>query len=1497
MIRPQILLNYHIYDALCSRHHIIAGDWSRSQPTQTATIIMNSIRPQLYLQIPTVLALVTVLALTQLAGAAPTWNNAAGGNWSVAGNWSPSGVPGTASDVIFGNTGSGFPNTNNISSETINSLTYDWSNGSQQTTVIPSGQTLTVNSSVAANSALLLEGSAAAAPTTTTFTPCAINGGGSLVLSGLGDIVIHEGTTSGGAAANHMATLDLSGLNSFTATIGRLLIGQANGGVTVNRPSGTLILAATNTITCTGTSPQVMVQDGGSNANGSTPSVLTFGQVNFLNADTLRWGGQKGNGTVNFGAFSLPSLKVRNADGVSPCTVIDVGYNAAASTGNSTVALADFSAGTIDLLANLVNVPQGPIGTGVGTSGGTLTLGAGTFNVNDFEIGWGNATGASGTTTGTVNVNNNNLFPAGALIQVPTLLRLARTNGGSATVTGTLNITGGTVQANTIVSGGGVSAINVNANSTLTISNTAGTLAFPIGTLSLADATLNIPALNGGAVVAVKTLTVGGSANTINISSIPPIASYPATFTLINYQNGYTAGTGPLSRGTLPPGGYIGSLVDVGGGVIQLRLTAGPVAVLALRWTGATDNNWDLTTYDWNYQGNATNFFNGSAPLFDDTATQTNIFLTTALSPGSITVSNNTRQYTFVGSGNIAGAGSLTKKGTNILIVANQGVDNIGTVVISSGTLQIGTNDLNGAISALDITNNGALVVNRSGSLTLNSAIAGNGTLTKNGNGTLILSGANSYSGATTLSGGTLQIDGTSSGAGVLTTSAGTVLAGSGTNNGAITVGGQMNPGSAGGMGIFNANGGLTLNSGSTLNFDLSAANPGISDSINVVGNLHVNNNTITVNFDGPPSGGSYPLFTYTGSLSGSFNPAVVGTHFSVVVDTNTPNIVYLNVTGGSGSDLSWASTSDPTWDQSAINWLNLSISLPSAFNAGDTVLFDDTPGVVTGITIPSGMNVAPTSITDNATNNYFVISGAGHIAGSSGIVKSGLSTLEIDTANTFSGAVDVQAGTLKIGNTAALGSTAAGTTVEIGGTLDINGQNVVNEAITINGPGADGSSGALVNNGGASPVQALRLLTLGGDATVGGSGPVLMNNSGGAASLTGAYNLTKTGAGQFTLQNLTVVDLGLQNIDIQQGIMELSGLTPTMGDATYTNTVETSATLSFAQTALAWNKQFVFNGNGSTTTLNIGTGGNPELDGPIVLHGGVVFNVGGVALTITNTISGDGGVIKNGGSPLIFSGPTTYTGDTTLNSAALRLNGSADLSGSTNITINAGSTLTVTGMVNSTFILFSDHNLSGNGVVNGKLTANAGSTISPGVGAIGVLTVNNNIVLSGTNIMELDQDNGTNDMLKTGTTITYGGTLSFVNLGSPLTNGSSFKLFSASSYSGSFATITPATPGSGLAWNTNALTTTGTISVVATATPQPVHITSISVSGTTLNISATNGVHGGQYVLLGTTNVAKPLSQWTPIMTNNFNGSGNLNLSTNIINPAVPRQFYIISQ
>jgi hypothetical protein len=90
-----------------------------------------------------------------------------------------------------------------------------------------------------------------------------------------------------------------------------------------------------------------------------------------------------------------------------------------------------------------------------------------------------------------------------------------------------------------------------------------------------------------------------------------------------------------------------------------------------------------------------------------------------------------------------------------------------------------------------------------------------------------------------------------------------------------------------------------------------------------------------------------------------------------------------------------------------------------------------------------------------------------------------------------------------------------------------------------------------------------------------------------------------------------------------------------------------------------------------------------------------------------------------------------------------------------------------------------------------------------------------------------------------------------------------------------------------------------GIVGLILTAVPvtTPPRFTSIGVSGITLNISATNGATGGRYVLLGTTNVAKPLSQWTPLLTNNFDGSGHLNLSTNIVNPALPQEFYILSQ
>jgi len=71
--------------------------------------------------------------------------------------------------------------------------------------------------------------------------------------------------------------------------------------------------------------------------------------------------------------------------------------------------------------------------------------------------------------------------------------------------------------------------------------------------------------------------------------------------------------------------------------------------------------------------------------------------------------------------------------------------------------------------------------------------------------------------------------------------------------------------------------------------------------------------------------------------------------------------------------------------------------------------------------------------------------------------------------------------------------------------------------------------------------------------------------------------------------------------------------------------------------------------------------------------------------------------------------------------------------------------------------------------------------------------------------------------------------------------------------------------------------------------------ITSIAVSGPTLTISATNGPANGSFVLLQSTNLTMSLAQWTSVLTNSFDGSGTMNLSTNVVDPGSPREFYTL--
>jgi hypothetical protein len=85
----------------------------------------------------------------------------------------------------------------------------------------------------------------------------------------------------------------------------------------------------------------------------------------------------------------------------------------------------------------------------------------------------------------------------------------------------------------------------------------------------------------------------------------------------------------------------------------------------------------------------------------------------------------------------------------------------------------------------------------------------------------------------------------------------------------------------------------------------------------------------------------------------------------------------------------------------------------------------------------------------------------------------------------------------------------------------------------------------------------------------------------------------------------------------------------------------------------------------------------------------------------------------------------------------------------------------------------------------------------------------------------------------------------------------------------------------------------TGTL-VVNHAIPSSPHINSISLNGTSLALTATNGSASGPWTLLQSTNLALPLSQWEINAAGVFDSNGNL--STNIANVATNKlEFYIL--
>jgi hypothetical protein len=272
-----------------------------------------------------------------------------------------------------------------------------------------------------------------------------------------------------------------------------------------------------------------------------------------------------------------------------------------------------------------------------------------------------------------------------------------------------------------------------------------------------------------------------------------------------------------------------------------------------------------------------------------------------------------------------------------------------------------------------------------------------------------------------------------------------------------------------------------------------------------------------------------------------------------------------------------------------------------------------------------------------------------------------------------------------------------------------------------------------------------------------------------------------------------------------------------------------------------------------------------------------------------------------------VFTASNTYSGPTVIGAGlTLGLSGNGSISSSALIFFGgnnpSNNSLDVSGRSDQTLTLASGQTLEGIGNVTGSLAVSAGATLSPagtntllginsGAYCTGVIAASGAIALNGTTIIKLN-GSGTNDEVQAGAGLTYGGTLNLENIsGSPLAAGNSFQIFNAASYSGSFVSLMPAAPGTGLAWDTTQLNI-GILNVVAVST-QPV-IGSVAMSGGNLVFSGSGGTPGGTFYVLTSTNLLLPLANWTLTTTNQFDGGGNFDV-TNAINPDSAQEYYLL--
>jgi autotransporter-associated beta strand protein len=812
-----------------------------------------------------------------------------------------------------------------------------------------------------------------------------------------------------------------------------------------------------------------------------------------------------------------------------------------------------------------------------------------------------------------------------------------------------------------------------------------------------------------------------------------------------------------------------------------------PVLDIKRRWKGGKSQNiWDETSANWISNDIESNYFNGDTVMFDILGSEnTNILINNNLTPGNIYVITPV-DYTFSGNGSISGNTNLVKSGQGSLLVQIP-LNYNGITKIDEGAVYF-----NNTISNTKVT------VNQ------NAIIGGNANISES----VIL------------------------------------------KEGAIIMPGNKNE-----VGTINFSKSLILPGKNTVIFDITSDSTSQikpSDKIIVSGDLSFNGSNIFKfnKIDGIVKAGLYPLISYSGSFSGDLNKITIsglfGQKFSLLDSSKT---IWLKIFAKRNpATIVWAGTGKD-WDlQTSPNWLYNNVS--EIFVSGDSVIFNFTGNGQNSVNLIGELPVSNMIV--ETTNNDYSFSGTGNISGIGGIKKDGKNKLSLlNKNNTYTGKNIINQGTLEISYL-----DDAGLPSSIGASSSVSPSEIVfnNAKLKYIGNYDAYTNRGMTFNGVYDTIEVVnagKMLTLKGVIT---GNARLVKSGQGLLSFLGQVNtysggtVIKQGTLKLNDDVANVSGLGSGNIYFEGGTLSMnnnrstyttcnwnmivekgfSGTLITDERCELRGTLQGSGTLNLVVTYIR--TDLMGNWSNFSGTINVTTdsdGGDFRIynsygfpnaainlgNNVVAYHastGAQTISIGELSGTASSSLINEDWIIGNKNTDAVFNGlisgnsltkvgtgqlvltnANTYIGGTAVNAGKLIVkNTTGSGTGTGNVTVNNGGIL------------------GGTGIISGTVTLNAGSGIEAGENGQGFLTINNNVIMSGTSkaIFSINKSSNTNSKLVVNGTLSLNGFIEIVKTSGNYASGDSFVLFTATKISGSFTKIYPEFPAPYLSWDLSKL-------------------------------------------------------------------------------------------